>query len=321
MARCKIDARLLGQLFRGHQAFEQPAPGFAVVRLELRHPTNISALVLPSVWLLASVRNVGPCPVTLHWSCSAHCSIEGEGTSVEPWPANPKPPLSGRFAMPCRSCDSNLTEHPSNYHDTWLHGTTDTALEILTVMRGEDDTSMYTNWQFGVALAKGGCWLWGSGMFGSWDPYDKWHVVKSDMLLVLQARCILDGATRATPDEAILSKLRDWEDWSVTKDVFSISPETRLRWNRSFHQFGSRWVLAPDPEYTQESIAAWKRAGAAANGWWIATDLYAIIQRTFAIRLQGLFRRSLADPHFDVCRRRLLREFEDLHGVGGRPAR
>lgn len=335
MTQCKTDVCLVDELRRGHRAFEEPAGAFHVVRVEGACVTNISSLVLPSVWLLAAVRNLGSSPVTLHWSCCDTWTDPESWTALAPWPAQPLPPLGGRYALPCRNNgDVRMTDHPTEYHDTWLHvsSITPITLEILTAERLVDDTSMYTSRQPGVAFLNAGYSQWASGMFTAWFRHCTWNAAHNDKDLIRKAKwaatrrleesaaevgkdLLMLGGNAATIQDpgAHWSLLREWGVRIGNAAFEDLSAQTRLDWNNTFKRYGSEWLLVPDEQYTQQSLHDWRHARACTDGWWVATDIHAVVQLVpFAIKLQRAFRRCLADPSFAVCRRRLEREFRDM---------
>lgn len=336
--QCKTDVLLINELKRGHRAFDEPGSGFNVVRLELSNlnPVNVSALVLPSVWLLAAVRNLGSSPVTMYWSSCDTWRDCFTATALEPWPTRPIPALAGKYALPCRHENCDNLDHASMYHYTWLQGSneTPTTLEILTADRAAgDDTVMYTSHNFGVGLMEEGCFVWGCGMFSSWGRYCRHEAEYIENEIVRKARWSAanemdsnsmsflwlcgNQATRDNPG-AHWSLLREWamrippNGGADTRVNGGLCAGTRLQWNEAFKQYGGNWVLPPDPQYTMQSLRQWQYERACADGWWQATDMQAIMRASFVIKLQRAVRRCLADPHYAVCRRRLQREFSDM---------
>lgn len=316
---CPTDVRLVAQLCRGHAAFEDPAPGFTVVRVTPSPFVNMSELSPPSTFVLAAVRNLGSVDVDIRWSSCEQVWENCCKTTVGAWPAQPVPPLAGRCAMPIRSCKPPAYSHwdywhrsPSaaGQHSTFLHA--QGTFEFLLAERDpEDDSNAYTNRDVGLVLLPD---MWGQWKGGHWGVFmqayrpDTINFLDRDLLTTVKSgvfcgKNLLDGAV---------------DEWyprlSSCNNVADLDPDARREWNDRFRRFGGDWLLAPRHDMQRSDVRETLRERALASQWgWIACDLVeAKKQWVAAVKLQRAVKRSLADPDFALCRLRLAREYEGL---------
>lgn len=321
---------MLCELGRGHAAFERPAAGFTVVPVTLAKPTVVSVLLPENTWVLAAVRNLGPTAVDAVWSCAniSSCNFCTAKTAVGGWPALPVPPFANRFALPaCRGvCPGNALQ----YHDLWLHAAG--SLELLAAERDpQDATPLYSIYAPGLAVLEDGRALWRSGMMtAATDPWRPWVLTDWELIrkAVWAATQRVDEPAPALGAELLLGRneasrtdpgahwtaLREWGARFAGRELFDVTPEERRQWNARFAQYGSGWMVAPRFALSEQEQQEYALARARADGWWIATDLRLLLERAAARKLQRAFKRSLADPGYLVCRRRLLREHASLAG-------
>lgn len=316
---CPTDERLLAQLARGHAAFEDPAPGFSVIRVTPAPSADMSLLSPPGTWLLGAVRNMGPASVELCWSPSVWKTWENcLKTTIAAWPAKPVPPLAGRCAMPVTHISYHCTNEPgaSSHQPMFLHA--QGTLEFLTVERHpEDNTNMYTNSTPGIVLLPD---MWCEWLRGHWgvmmQAYRITVIRMKDRDLLRQAKwtVVNDKSPPVYHDQvcAHVKALREWGRRLMAHKITDVTPALRKEWNECFERFGGDWLMASNHDMTREDMKEYLRARAAANKWWIATDLKEAQENAAAAKLQKAFKHSLANPEFAVCRTRLSREFQDM---------
>ena len=330
---------MLEELRRGGDAFDKPAAGFAVAKLSQDDKAvNISSVVPADTCVVVAVRNLGSVNPSASIGHTLHDSkfISEDWTVVEA-SARPIPALGGRYAMPCHGTTEHVQEdiNAVQYHHLWLHtkdGDDTVKIELLTCVRGRDDSDMYSNKRPGTAVFSSSEWRWQSGMMG-WrelSPYD-WKFHDWDLL----RKAIWASSHRKDEDpglvgkELILAPNQNTIDnpaahWIALKIFGSqvsqklpetpndISSEFRTEWNACFIKFGSAWLMNPYPEMTLENCRDHCLLKARVNKWWTATDLAAILETQAAAKIQKACRACLSDPQFRICRQRLQHEFQEM---------
>lgn len=326
---------LVKEFARGEQAFRQAGNGFTVTDIQtVDARCNLSEQVPPYTWFVLAIKvTEADFPVRMHYSSSYKPEWNHIHGGLLIADSSPRLALDDMFALPCTHASFCDAQHISIHHHTWLHVDKDISLQVLScpILDPRDELHRLTRNVPVVALGERGMTQWRGGLSCFHYPYDDdmfWREVQLLRKAAWMVRhrydedaadvkrdALTERQKKLAPPGELISALRYFGEMFQRLDIqlpAQISDWLRSRWAASFEQFGIEFLMAPKLEMTMQDLRTLEHTKCRMQGYRFLTDLREARNRLAAAVVQRCFRRAIADPHFEMCRSRLAREWQQM---------